>query len=271
MEYVEGSRFSVAELTETFNRIYADYFVPMTFTEAQMEAHLRCGGMDLERSVVLVDGGVPAGFSFLAVRGDRGWIGGFGVAPSHRGRGVAYALFAEHVRRIREAGPPRVQLEVFTQNWARKVYEREGFRVTRRLPLLVATPSAGEPLPVVPPADALAHSARLHAAFPASWNREPEYVACALIPGARAAVTGPPHAPTGIAFYTDTPTGKLYVFDAAAESDEAAAALASALGAAAAGRPARLLNEPEGSPVHRALLAAGWTEESAQWEMHWTR
>ena len=270
MEYVEASRFSLAELTEAWNQGYAGYFVPITFSEAQMEAHLRCGPVDLDRSVVLVDGGVPAGFSFLAVRGERGWIGGFGVAPSHRGRGLSYPLFAEHVRRIREGGPPRVQLEVFTQNWARRVYEREGFRVTRRLPLLVGSPSGGEPLPAVPPADALAHAARLHAAFPASWNREPEYVACALVPGARAAATGPAEAPTGIALYADAPAG-LRVFDVAAASDEAAAALVSALGAAAAGRAARVVNEPEGSPVHRALLAAGWSEQSAQWEMHWTR
>ena len=271
MEYIEASRFTTAELARLWNQGYEGYFVPITFSETQMEAHLRCGDIDLGRSLVLVDGGTPAGFSYLGVRGNRGWIGGFGIAPSHRGRGLSYPLFAEHVRRIAEDGPARVQLEVFTQNWAAKVYERAGFRTTRRLPYLVgAAPASGEALPSATPAELLAHHARLHGGFPASWNRETAWLEKRLPEvSARALAAGPMDAPSAYVIYAEAGDA-VRVMDVAAADEEAAARLVAALGAIAPGRTVSVVNEPEGSPVHRAFTVAGWGEHSAQLEMHWS-
>ena len=257
-------------LLALWNAGYEGYFVPISMTAAQLERHLRCGAIDLDRSRVMRVDGEPAAFSLLGIDGERGWIGGFGVAPAFRGRGLSYALMREHAARFRGWGLHRVQLELFEQNWVRKTYEAAGFRVTRRLPYLVGTaPASGRPLSAVSLDEALEHHARLHAAFPASWNREPRFVRCAFPPDGEIAIAGPAARPSGILLAA--PLGeRVRVYGAAAEDVESAARLVEALGALFPARPVIVVNEPEGSPVHRALLAAGFAGESAQLEMHWS-
>ena len=68
------------------------------------------------------------GLANLAVRGERAWIGGIGVIPSARRRGIGRAL----MEAVLEEAPPTVTLEVIEQNEpARRLYEQLGF-VTRR-------------------------------------------------------------------------------------------------------------------------------------------
>lgn len=269
MEYVKASRFSVPELTQIWNAGYTGYFVPVEFTEQMVTNWFRCGDIDLDRSLVAMDGQTPAAFSLLGVRGDRGWIGGFGVAPAYRGQGLAYRLFAEHAARF---DLRTVQLEVLTENWARKVYEKAGFAVTRRLSILSGKLPAGSGAAVqeAAPADVLAHSARLHAACPAVWQREPDWIRKALPAGARAVYTGPSAAPMGFAVFAATGES-LRLLDAIATDEDAAAGLVGALGAVAPGAALSAVNEPEGGPVHRALSAVGCSEARAQYEMRWQR
>jgi len=269
VEIGEASGLDGDGLLALWNAGYEGYFVPITLTGEQLERHIRCGGIDLDRSLVMRVDGEPAAFSLLGTDGERGWIGGFGVAPAFRGRGLSYALMREHAARFREWGMRHVRLELFEQNWVRKTYQAAGFRVTRRLPYLTgAAPASGDPLPAVPIDAALEHHARLHADFPASWNREPRFLRRAFPAGGEIAIAGPPERPSGILLAA--PTGeRVRVYDAAAEDDASAARLVEALGATYPGRSVIVVNEPEGSPVHRALLAAGFVEESAQLEMHW--
>ncbi|HEU4453076.1 MAG TPA: GNAT family N-acetyltransferase [Longimicrobium sp.] len=268
-EIRRASELDEGGLLALWNAGYEGYFVPITMTAEQLARHVRCGGVDLDRSLAMWVGGEPAAFSYLAVDGERGWIGGFGVAPAFRGRGLSYALMREHAARFAGWGLRRVQLELFEQNWVRKTYELAGFRVTRRLPYLTGVAPTGRPLPSVALEDALAHHDRLHAAFPASWNREPRFIRRAFPADGAAVVAGSPDRPSG--FLLAAPVAeRVRVYDAAAEDDEAAARLVEALGALFPGRSAVVVNEAEGSPVHRALLAAGLVEESAQLEMHWT-
>lgn len=116
MKVERASAFSLAALTESWNLGYAGYFVPVLMTQAILAQHIRAGNLDLDSSLVLVDEGALVGFSFLGRRCDRGWIGGVGVAPDHRGKGIARALFAEHMGLVRQLGLSRVQLEVLRQN-----------------------------------------------------------------------------------------------------------------------------------------------------------
>ena len=97
MEIRRGSELSPSQLTEAWNLGYTGYFVPVYFTEAQLSQWMEAGSFDLSRSLILMDGLTPAGFSFLGVRGRRGWIGGFGIAIFYLvctryfpGYGVAY-------------------------------------------------------------------------------------------------------------------------------------------------------------------------------------
>lgn len=272
VELKRASQFTLAELTRFWNEGYTGYFTPVTLTEAMMENWLRCGDFDLAHSLVLMDGDGLAGFSLAGVREDRAWIGGFGVAPAARGKGVAYGLFADHMAVLRnELGLASVQLEVLVENWARKVYERAGMVVKRRLSILqgrLGAPGAGAAVSQGAPLDLLGHHARLHAGCPSVWQREPGWITKSLPETAAGLYTGPAEAPTG--FLLCAPAGEgLRVIDAAADTAESAAALLAGLARLHPGKSLVAVNEPEGGPVHAALTAAGLAEVRAQYELKW--
>ncbi len=162
---IESRRVSeVAEsvLVDAWNAAYDGYFVPMRRTAEDLRAHVRVGSIDLRRSIVWLEDDRPVALSLLGVRpagtpaaavssdadgaaGSRGWVGGFGVAPSHRGRGLAGPLIEEQLVVARSTGVRHVVLEVLEQNWARRVYERAGFAITRRLLVLTGTLAPASP------------------------------------------------------------------------------------------------------------------------------
>lgn len=270
MQEHRASAFSIPELTRLWNRGYAGYFVPVNFTDAQLEVHFRCGQIDLGRSMVWTEGEDPVGFSYLGVRGERGWIGGFGIAPEYRGRGLSYDFFARHVETIRAGGMQQVQLEVFTTNWARRVYERTGFAVTRQVAVLhgrLPGGGVGEGVASADPLALLAHHQRLHGASAPTWNREPTWVRAAVeLGGVEALRVGLDDRPSAVAWLRAD--GDLVrIVDAAAESDEAARQLVAGVAARHGGRAAMLVNEPEASPIARALAALGLEVGRHQYEM----
>ncbi len=272
MQYARASRFALHELTALWNQGYEGYFLPIRFTEEQFRRWSEAGDFDLEHSLVMVDGEKPVGFSFLGVRGRRGWIGGFGIVPEYRGKGLASQLFSEHIGIIEQLGLDRVQLEVLTQNWAQKVYARAGFVIIRRLSVLQGTlpeMPAGEEEETLTPDEVLAHSDRLHAAAPAVWQREPAWLSRSMPEQAAVLHTGPKEQPTAYALYVTDGTG-VRILDAAAEGTGSAAELVARLAQRCPGQPVTLVNEPEGSPVHQAFTAAGCHEVHSQYEMSWT-
>ncbi|APR87590.1 Acetyltransferase, gnat family protein [Minicystis rosea] len=274
MKIERAGAFSPTALTELWNLGYTGYFVPVQFTEALFAQHVRAGNIDLDSSLVLVDGEAPAAFSFLGRRGERGWIGGVGVVPTHRGKGIAHELFAEHMSLARRVGLTRVVLEVLRQNWAQKVYARAGFATTRNLMMLAGTlpraASAAEGVRTVTEEAFFAHHARLHAAFPACWQREVESLQAASTPGAiEVLALGPADAPTGM-LMLGMQNGAVRIRDGAALDEAAAEVLLAAVSARYPGASLTLVNEPEGSPLHRVLLAMGFVEKLVQHEMVWT-
>lgn len=285
MEQHPAAAFSLPELVHVWNLGYAGYFVPLRFTDAMLRTHLRCGGIDLSRSRVWTERGEPAAISLLGVRGGRAWIGGFAVAPAFRGRGLSYPLFAGHVAEIRGWGFERVQLEVLTANWARKAYERAGLSVTRTLQVLRGTlapgPSAG-PARVCSVEDALAALAEHQGTFAPAWTREAAWVRGMVAGDSGVSGDSPDPAATADAgaFVVDgdggpagalawmVQGGAIRVLDAAAADEAAGTALLAALAARHPGRTAMVTNEPDGSPMLRALQAAAFEQPHAQYEMH---
>jgi hypothetical protein len=184
----------------------------------------------------------------------------------------------EQLDLARESGVRRVQLEVLTQNWAARSYERAGFLTTRRLSVLqgVLEPAAGESsrLPAVawlPPSgvpDLAGQLGRLHAAYAAAWSRE----AAGILTDARVLrclLVGPADSPDALALVREDGGDRVQVVDAATSDTAAARALVAGLARDYTGRECRVVNEPEGSPLADALARAGLAEVMAQYEMHW--
>lgn len=149
------------------------------------------------------------------------------------------------------------------------MYAGAGFTVTRDLVMLVGT----LPRAALAPARAgteeafFVHHARLHAAFPACWQREAE----SLRAGSAEEVVaiGPDAEPTAM-LALGNQAGALRIRDGAALDDAAAEDLVTALSARYPEASVTLVNEPAGSPLHRVLLAAGFVEKLVQHEMCWT-
>lgn len=126
MNLVPSDRYSYAELAELFTRGYEGYFVPMHLDEPTLRYMVDAWDIDLSKSRVAPD----AGLANLAVRGDRGWIGGIAVVPEQRRGGVGRAL----MEAVLELAPSTVLLEVIEANEpAIKLYESLGFEKTRVL------------------------------------------------------------------------------------------------------------------------------------------
>ena len=96
--------------------------------------------VDLARSVVALDSGSQvAGLAILGVRGERGWCGDAAVIPPYQNQGLGQALMCRLSDSARQSGLQTIVLEVRDNNApARRVYEREGYCYTRRMPCYAA-------------------------------------------------------------------------------------------------------------------------------------
>lgn len=127
--------YTFEQLADMHNASFTGYFVPIDMTPKQVADFWRANHIDANRCVVMHDTNHTfIGMARMGTRGERGWCGGFGIVPAFRGTGASRLLADEMVRVARETGLRLLQLEVLTQNIrARKLYERVGFRVQRRL------------------------------------------------------------------------------------------------------------------------------------------
>jgi GNAT superfamily N-acetyltransferase len=116
------------------DRVFAQYVVPISFSEPQYNAHVSVNDIDLAASPIWYDGEDVVAAAVLGVRGRRGWLGGFGLVPEYRGRGLARELLADVLDRAWRLDLESVALEVLEQNpSARQTYVTGGFERTRRL------------------------------------------------------------------------------------------------------------------------------------------
>jgi len=257
-------------VTAAFNTVYQRYVVPFAMDEEQMGRHLSSTALDLALSPLwLGDQGEVAGLGALGVRGERGWIGGFGLSPTYRGHGLGRVLLEETLAGARALGMHQVELEVLRQNEAAiRLYTRAGFRIAGHLAGLVLLRNVA-PVPgreTARGADPRTLLARLPRLRPeaTSWQREPSTLAAS---GELAAlVVGSPERPDGYLLYRRTPTA-VAIMDIGAASASTVTMLVATLRRRLPDRSISLNNEPIGGIVHAALLASGWKEVWRQQHM----
>ena len=260
---------SLEAYAAAFTSAFEGYPVPIRVDAAWLARRARHEQHDLATSIIAFDGGAAVGVAVLATRGRRGWVGGFGVVPAWRGRGLGRRLMSALVERARAEGLGRLSLEVLAGNTpAIRLYEGFGMRVTRDLLVMEragpwpADGGAGGSEPgEAPAAELLEHFTRLHPEPPA-WQREP---ASLLAADLRGLYLGRRARPSAYALIRRTSDGETYASDLAAADARQARAMCAALGRA--GGALKIVNEPERSPFAAPLLEHGFAVVMRQHEM----
>jgi ribosomal protein S18 acetylase RimI-like enzyme len=126
------SSVSLAEITDTFNEAFSDYYIKLQLTEPAMALKLRSENIDLSYSIGAFDGGKLRGFILHGVDNVRGvktvYNAGTGVVPAYRGQRLTEQLYKAVLPGLQKEGMVHHQLEVIEQNEpAKRVYEKIGF------------------------------------------------------------------------------------------------------------------------------------------------
>ena len=179
MELERASHYSYAELAEIFNAGYEGYFTPFNLDEAAFRLTSTAFDDDLDASRVALVDGTPAGICKLAIRDDRGWIAGIGVAAPHRGAGVGEALMRAVLDVARSRGLREVWLEALVQNEpAIRLYEKLDFVRVRGLEVWALEGLVSQKHNVRPVAVAAAQERiRAERTWREPWQRADESVA----------------------------------------------------------------------------------------------
>jgi len=129
------SKDDLPALAKAFQFSFSDYFVPMNMDEAHLREFIYVNDIDLGLSLLVETlAGQPIGQALSGRRGELGWIGGVGLHPEYRGKGIARDLVKRQLKAFHDAGVQEVTLEVLSQNdKAKKLYDGMGFETVRDL------------------------------------------------------------------------------------------------------------------------------------------
>lgn len=253
---------AIGQGASALNRVFERYLVPITFSSEQLHLHMSYNDVDSAASPIWYDGenNVVAA-ALLGIRGKRGWIGGFGVAPESRGKGLATKLLDSIKSTARERGVETIQLEVLADNLpAINLYANGGFTATRTLlsfervldgvqkPMNVVTSAPDDFIDLPDPA-------------PPCWQRERRTLRNGAVSTAASDENG-----NYALFRYNTQAAQILKVNASGA--EALDALAHAIATGREFQSVLLLNEPESSPLSAYAKTARWNEPFIQYEMH---
>lgn len=267
LRFVSAASVSLAGYAAAFTAGFQGYQFPVAMSAGGLARRVRLEQYDLENSLVAYDGEELVGVAALAVRGEAGWVAGFGVVPERRGAGLGREMMSALVGRARACGLRRLSLETLAQNAAaRRLYESSGMRVVRDLLIMerAGRPGGGDAaaLPEAAPADLLGHFARLHRVRPA-WQRD---LPSLLVADLRGFYVGEVESPRAYALVGRAPDGSAYLSDLAAGDADAARELCA--GVAALAPVLKIINEPADGLFVAPLVGRGFAETMRQHEMH---
>ncbi|HEV2912011.1 MAG TPA: GNAT family N-acetyltransferase [Pyrinomonadaceae bacterium] len=272
LRIISAATASMEQVASAFNAAFEGYFHPMMLTGERLARRTRFEHLDIHHSLLAYDAADElAGMALLGLRGEVGWVGGFGITLKSRGRGLAHELMRALVAEARSCHVRLLTLEVLQQNLAAaRLYESAGMRTARELLILerngarreAAPPAHVAPLAEGAPAELLRHFHRLHLQPPA-WQRD--LPALLVMDGLRALYLGERDSPDAYALFRAWPDGMTYIVDLAARGSEYAAALCAGLDHV--GGALRIINEPETSIFNAPLMAHGFAETDRQREL----
>ena len=133
---MNDDRFDIANLTprrlddliDAQREIFADYIVPIQVSREFMDSYIRSIGGKVEDIIVATDADGIVGFVNPVVDGKEAWIGGLGVSPRARRRGLARQLMAAAEDAVAKKGAETIILEVIEGNMqAMRLYADLGY------------------------------------------------------------------------------------------------------------------------------------------------
>lgn len=141
VDLIPASAFSFEELTEAYNHTRVDYLVPMPMNAARLREYVETYDVDMDCSVVAVDGNEVLGLAMLGVREDRAWITRLGIIRSKRRSGTGWRLVTHLIDQARKKNAAYIIIEVIKNNVpAHNLFRKAGFHETRELLVLRRPP-----------------------------------------------------------------------------------------------------------------------------------
>lgn len=155
IKLISAKRFNIDELTAIYNQTRVDYMVPMPMNAARLAEYVFTYDVDLEHSLVAMQGDDLRGVAMLGVRKDRAWLTRLGVIPSTRRGGIGEALTRGIIESAESLGIHFHMLEVIKNNLpAHMLFKKMGYYEVGELLILRRSP-APPPDPVVADAQRL--------------------------------------------------------------------------------------------------------------------
>lgn len=147
---IPASSYTVEELTEAYNHTRVDYMVPMPMNAARLQEYIDIYHIDLERSLVALEGDKMIGLGMVGLRGDRSWITRLGLIADQRGKGAGETVMRGLLENSDSLGVPLNMLEVIKGNTpAHQLFLKLGFNDYRELLILRRAPGeAPEPVTI---------------------------------------------------------------------------------------------------------------------------
>ncbi len=148
VQIVPASSFSIEQLTAAYNQTRVDYLVPMPMNVARLADYIHTYDVDLDQSVVAVEGSQILGLAMLGVRPGRAWITRLGVLPVKRRGGAGETLTRRLLVNAERLGIYFTLLEVIKNNVpAHTLFLKLGFREVQELLVLLRPPGPPAVLP----------------------------------------------------------------------------------------------------------------------------
>jgi ribosomal protein S18 acetylase RimI-like enzyme len=263
VELRPATSLALGELAAVFTAGFEDYLVPIRMEEPGLRSMVHALDLDLDASRVAFAAGEPVGLVLLGIRGEEGWIGGMGVRPADRRRGLGVALMEGVLAEARERGLRTVRLEVIDRNEpAIRLYE--GLKFEHERDVEVWSLAAEEPATPHTAETAVEEALRRTGALRVErepWQRDDATVRrlLELDPPARA------FAQDGGAAIFRAAGPAVSLLQLASDADDAAEDLVRAVRAEGAGLHA--LNLPYGHSAARAIEALGGRVDIRQHEL----